>query len=334
MLWAGNFASVYRIHCPATDKTWALKCFTRDVGARQEHYRHIAAALDAARLSFTVPVYYLERGIQVNGQWFPAVKLEWVEGQTLNSFVEDSLEKPKLLRQLLDLWPKLAARLRAAGIAHADLQHGNILLVPLPDGKLAVKLIDYDGMYVPALAGSQSGELGHPNYRHPLRLLRGTYSADVDRFCHLVIYCAVDSLVVGKRDLWQRFNNKENLLFREQDFQCPERSELFRTLWETGDANARTLVGRLALACQEPLEAAPWLDQIVVEGRAKALTGAEHVAVASLMEAVGTAIAVGGTAATPADDLGVAPVDEAAPIETRPASARGPCPPLRRPCPG
>ncbi len=49
MLWSGNFASVYRIHCPATGKTWALKCFTREVSTRQERYRQIAACLKAAR---------------------------------------------------------------------------------------------------------------------------------------------------------------------------------------------------------------------------------------------------------------------------------------------
>jgi serine/threonine protein kinase len=157
ILWSGNFASVYRIHCAATGKTWALKCFTRELSGRQERYRHIAAALQSARLPFTVPFVYLERGIQIHGQWYPAVKMEWVEGQTLNRFVEESLEKPKMLRQLLDLWPKLAARLRDAGIAHADLQHGNVLLVPAPDGKLALKLIDYDGMYVSALAGTRLG---------------------------------------------------------------------------------------------------------------------------------------------------------------------------------
>src|SRR5208283_4002 len=74
MVWAGSFASVYRIDCPATGKSWALKCFTREMSARQERYRHIAAALDAARLPFTVPFVYLDRGVQVHGQWFPAVK--------------------------------------------------------------------------------------------------------------------------------------------------------------------------------------------------------------------------------------------------------------------
>ena len=285
VLWSGNFASVYRIHCPPTGTTWALKCFTREVTARQERYRHIAAALEAARLPFTVPFVYLERGIQVHGQWYPAVKMEWVEGQTLNRFVEESLEKPKMLRQLLDLWPKLAARLRDAGIAHADLQHGNVLLVPAADGKLALKLIDYDGMYVPALAGTRSGEAGHPNYQHPRRLSEGTYNVHVDRFSHLVIFSAVHCLLVGNRDLWQRFNNGENLLFREQDFQHPEQSKLFRTLSETNDPGVRALVGRLALACKQPLEEVPWLDRMVHGGQVKALTYVEQQAATWLMTA-------------------------------------------------
>jgi hypothetical protein len=71
-------------------------------------------------------------------------------------------------------------------MAHADLQHGNVLLVPTGNA-LALRLIDYDGMYVPALAGQRSGELGHPAYQHPQRLREGTYNAEVDRFSHLAI---------------------------------------------------------------------------------------------------------------------------------------------------
>ena len=40
----------------------------------------------------------------------------------------------------------------------------------------------------------------------------------VDRFSHLVIFAAAHCLLGGNRDLWRRFNNDENLLFREQGF--------------------------------------------------------------------------------------------------------------------
>ena len=250
LLWSGNFADVYKIHCPATGNTWALKCFTRQVPGLQDRYRQIAAHLEQARLPFTVDFQYLERGLRIAGRWHPALKMRWVEGLTLNQFVEEHLERPQNLQMLLDLWAKLAPRLREAGIAHADLQHGNVLLVPAGGGALALRLIDYDGMYVPALAGSRSGELGHPAYQHPQRLREGTYNAEVDRFPHLVIYTAIRCLIAGGSELWQQFNNGDNLLFREEDFRDPARSELFRLLWNTlpvGDA--RTLVGRLVLAC-------------------------------------------------------------------------------------
>ena len=266
MLWSGNFADVYKIHCPATCSTWALKCFTRQVRGLQERYRSIAAQLEQARLPFTVDFQYLEQGIRIGGKWFPALKMRWVEGLTLNQFVEEHLERPGNLQMLLDLWVKMAARLRDAGIAHADLQHGNVLLVPMDGGSLALRLIDYDGMYVSALADSRSGEVGHPAYQHPQRLHKGTFNAEVDRFSHLVIYTAIRCLMVGRGDLWRRFNNDDNLLFRDSDYRHPETSELFRALWRIGDADAEALVGRLVLACRQPLEETPLVQDIIAPG--------------------------------------------------------------------
>ena len=67
MVWAGNFAHVYKIHCPGSGNTWALKCFTREVRGLQNRYRQVAAHLEQARLSFTVDFQYLEQGIHVGG---------------------------------------------------------------------------------------------------------------------------------------------------------------------------------------------------------------------------------------------------------------------------
>ena len=322
MLWAGNFASVYRIHCPATGKTWALKCFNREDSARQERYQHIAAGLETARLPFTVPFVYLERGIQIHGQWYPAVKMEWVEGQTLNRFVEDSLEKPKMLRQLLDLWPKLAARLRDAEIAHADLQHGNVLLVPMPGGKLALRLIDYDGMYMHALAGTRSGEVGHPNYQHPQRQADGIYNVHVDRFSHLVIFSTVHCLLVGRRDLWKRFNDDENLLFAQKDFERPGASPVIRACWELQDPNARSLVGRLVLACRRPLSETPLLQQVLAKDKAIPLTPPERRQVETILadDHAGEVFPAATATATPTDS----PQDATAEVAEVAASAETP----------
>jgi formylglycine-generating enzyme required for sulfatase activity len=219
--------------------------------------------------------------------------MRWVEGLTLDKFVEEHLKQPRNLKMLLELWPKLAARLREAHVAHADLQHGNVLLVPQDHGALALRLVDYDGMYVPSLAGTRSGEVGHPAYQHPQRLREGTYNGDVDRFSHLAIYTSIRCLIGGHRELWQQFNNRENLLFRETDFAAPSQSPLFRTLWQSADQEVRSLVGRLALGCGQRLEEVPWLDDVVVKGQVQPLTREEESQVAQML-AVGKATAAPG----------------------------------------
>ena len=186
---------------------------------------------------------------------------------------------------LLDLWVKLSGRLRETGMAHADLQHGNVLLVPMGNGALGLRLIDYDGMYVPSLAGTNSHEVGHNAYQHPQRLRDGIYNAEVDRFSHLVIYSGIRCLIGGRTELWRRFNNGDNLLFRQSDFSRPAESEAFRTLWRHKDADARAPVGRLILACRQPLADVPWLDELVSDGQVRLLAGEEEKAVEEILAA-------------------------------------------------
>ncbi len=164
---SGNFADVYEFQ-DAHGRLWALKCFTRQVAGLRERYAAIDAHLRQANLPFTVSFRYLDEGIRVRKEWYPLLKMQWVEGFTLNEFLRDNLDKSAYLEALFLMWVRLCKRLREAKIAHGDLQHGNVLLVPGANAtKLELKLIDYDGMWTPALADSPSGEVGHANYQHP-----------------------------------------------------------------------------------------------------------------------------------------------------------------------
>ncbi|HYT90834.1 MAG TPA: hypothetical protein VEL76_19145, partial [Gemmataceae bacterium] len=269
---AGNFALVYQMN-GAANQSWAVKCFTREAPARRQRYQAISEHLNRAALPFTVDFRYLEQGIRIGGQWYPAVKMRWVEGLTLNALLREHVDRPQVLQRLAQMWLPLAQKLRTAGIAHADLQHGNVLLVPgQKAATLDLRLIDYDGMFVPALAEVPSGEVGHPGYQHPQRLRDGTCNAEIDRFAHLVIYTVLRCLLVGGRSLWERHDNNENLLFREQDFKEPASSKLFEELWRLGDADARALVGHLLLASVSPLERVPLLEELVDDGQVMPLT--------------------------------------------------------------
>lgn len=313
-IWSGGFADVYKIECPDTGNVWALKCFTREVADQRERYREISSYLDQVRLPFAVDFQYLESGIRIGNRWHPILKMRWVEGVTLNQFVEKYVDKPKNIDQLLTLWRKMARRLLTDQIAHADLQHGNVLLVPRGN-QLALRLIDYDGMHVPALAGRPSGELGHPAYQHPQRLREGTYSIEVDRFSHLAIYCALRCLRIGGRRLWDKFNNADNLLFRESDYRAPGNSRLFRAIWESPNADLRTLGGRLAMACLTPLAATPLLDEIVAPNsdRTVPLTVGEEKEIRALLLDRSSVVVDSGTAEQPSAPPAEEPKPESEP---------------------
>jgi hypothetical protein len=281
---SGGFADVYHLRQPATGDSWAVKCFTRSVAGRQERYHEISRHLPRARLPFAVEFVYLEEGIRVHGRWYPVVKMQWVEGLLLNQFVRDNLARPALLESLLSLWARMARRLREAEVAHGDLQHGNVLLVPgSKTTSLALKLIDYDGMFVPALEGRPAGEVGHPAYQHPQRLREGTTGPEVDRVPLLVVAAALRCLVVGGQPLWQRYDSGDNLLFREADLRAPAQSAVFRELWGLPDPLAHVLVGRLALACHDPIDQAPLLSELLVDDLPRALSADEWARAVALL---------------------------------------------------
>jgi hypothetical protein len=279
---SGNFADVYQIQ-GADGQSWAIKCFTRPVAGLRPRYQAISEHLRQTQRAFMVEFHYLDEGIRIHGQWYPLVKMRWVEGFRLNEFVREQLNKPVVLERLAQLWIRLGQELRDAGMAHGDLQHGNVLLVPgSKSSSLALKLIDYDGMFVPALADIPSGEVGHPNYQHPQRLREGGYDREMDRFAHLLIYTSLRCLRVGGEDLWQRYDSGENLLFREEDFRQPSKSGLLRELWDMKDREIRFLVGHLLLASRGPLLVTPSLDELVDESGVRPLSDSEETQIKAL----------------------------------------------------
>lgn len=269
---SGNFADVYAVAGAASNTKWAVKCFTREVHGLRERYSEISSYLQQVRLPFTVDFQYQEQGIRIAGRWYPILKMHWVEGFTLNLFVRDMLDKPAMLDALGQIWLRMARRLREAKIGHCDLQHGNILLVPgSTPSSLAVKLIDYDGMWVPGLANVPSGEFGHPAYQHPQRLREGAYKPEVDRFSLLVIYCALRALRIGGRQLWERYDTGDNLLFGQQDFEAPARSPLLAELLRMNHTEVRELAAKIVDAARMPLDQLPHLADLIAEEKPAAL---------------------------------------------------------------
>jgi len=298
-----------------------------------DRYARVAEALTRADLPFVVGFTFLADGIRVRGAWRPVVKMGWVEGFPLNQVVGENAARPAVLAALGRVWVKLSRRLRDADLAHADLQHGNVLLVPgSRPGAYGLKLVDYDGMYTPALADQPPGEAGHPNFQHPDRLATRAYSPDLDLFPGLVILTALKALEAGGSALWDRYDNGDNLLFSETDFREPAASPLMRELWQTGGPEVRALVGRLAVACRRPIADTPPLDRIAPDGGAAPLDADTARVAADLLDdrsapfAVPEAPALPNRVEPPAEWEVVPeppPEPPSRPAETWPAPPRG-----------
>jgi RIO-like serine/threonine protein kinase len=219
---SGNFAGVYRFKCGS--KYYAVKCFHRNVFDLHQRYAHLTQFTQVTSVSSMVTFEYQLKGIYIDENWFPIVKMDWVNGLCLDQFLRKNWSNRQAIDRLIEQFVKVIAELERVGVAHCDLQHGNVLV-----SNDRVLLVDYDGMFVPAMAGLESKELGHPNYQH-LDRRTAKFGPELDSFSAWIIYY---SLLFLKLDpsLWQKYGGGEDcLLFRKSDFENPEQSRLLKEI--------------------------------------------------------------------------------------------------------
>jgi hypothetical protein len=250
----GAFATVYRVNTGS--KAWAVRCFNREVKDQQHRYGAISDHLRHNPLPYMVEFSFLSAGMKVKGAPYPMLKMGWVFGDPLHVYIEKNINDTQRLQGLAKNWLAMSEALQKAGIAHGDLQHGNVLVVGS-----SLKLVDYDGMYVPSLNGSLSNETGQPNYQSPQRTALD-YGPYLDYFSEWVILVSILALSIDST-LWRNFRGgDECLLFRRRDFEAPDQSALFRALEHHRNSQLAALVSMfktflfLSPATVPPLDAA------------------------------------------------------------------------------
>ena len=109
--------------------------------------------------------------------------------------------------------------------------------------------------------------MGHANYQHPQRLREGTYSLEVDRFPLLLVATAMRALKADK-GLWAKYDNGDNMLFKESDLAAPARSELFQELASLPDPGLVLLAAQVRAALKGDLESAALLEDAMPDAKA------------------------------------------------------------------
>jgi hypothetical protein len=252
---SGAAASVFTIRT-STNQRWAVKCFTRFVDHQELRYQCISEALRPVKKPWRVEFDFLPEGVLCQGRWYPALKMEWVEAVGLIPFIEQHLWEPNSVADLAVKFARMVEDLADLRIAHGDLQHDN-LLVTLAD---ELKLIDYDGMYVPSLAKIGACENGHPNYQSPARTLN-TWGPYIDNFSAWVIYASLVAVSI-EPSLWTLLRNQgeEALLFKQNDFGNQAASRAFQVLSQSKVPDLQALSAGIKALWTPDLRSIPPLD--------------------------------------------------------------------------
>ena len=215
---SGNFAVVFKMKEESSGKLYAVKCFLKEQEGRDMAYQQITDELEYVSSNYLCSIKYFQKELFVDSTVssdteFPVLRMEWVEGVTLDKYVHQHISDKYALQLITYKFCQMAAWLMSQPFAHGDLKPDNILVTE--DGALV--LVDYDGMYVPAMQGQKARELGSPDYRHPLRT-EDCFNEHIDDFSLALIGMSLKAIALDT-SLLQNNARSDSLLFSESDFQ-------------------------------------------------------------------------------------------------------------------
>ena len=247
---SGNFAVVFKMKDERNGKFYALKCFIKDQEGRAEAYKQIADELEFVSSEFIIPIMFFEKELFVDTSnsdetEFPVLLMDWVEGVTLDKYVRMHLQDQYSLQLISYQFCRLAAWLMAQPFAHGDLKPDNILVKD--DGSLV--LVDYDGMFVPAMKGQRAREVGSPDHQHPARSI-DDFNESIDDFSLATI--AMQLYAIALRPDLLTTTAGDTLLLCEKDYRNLEKSEIMTKLFSlVGDIEYEKLLAIFLLAHSE-----------------------------------------------------------------------------------
>ena len=243
---SGAFAVVFKMKDEQTGKCYALKCFTEEQESRAEAYRKIADVLEFLDSSYITSVKYLEKEIFVDSSCeedeFPVLLMDWIDGETMESYIAENYQDNYAMAMLCYRFCKMAAWLRSQPFAHGDIKPDNIMV--RPDGSLT--LVDYDGMFVPAMKGQKSPTIGTKDFSHPLRTV-DDFDETIDDFALASIALSLKAISL-KPSLLDEYGAADRLLFSVNDYNKLCKINLWKKLSKIKNMEIKKLQTCLRLA--------------------------------------------------------------------------------------
>ena len=244
---SGAFAVVFKMKDEQTGKCYALKCFTEEQEGRAEAYRQIAEELEFVDSPYITSVKYMEKELFVDSNCeddeFPVLLMDWIEGETMETYIADHYMDNYAMSMLCYRFCKMAAWLRSQPFAHGDIKPDNIMV--RPDGTLT--LVDYDGMFVPAMKGQKSPTIGTKDFSHPLRTI-DDFDETIDDFALASMALSLKAISLNP-SLLNEYGASDRLLFSAADYLDLSKSKTMTALQDLlSDEEIKTLMSMFLLA--------------------------------------------------------------------------------------
>jgi hypothetical protein len=253
LVMSGGFALTYAV--TTARRKYAVRCFHREIPAIQQKYSAISKKLQTLTNGYFVDFAFQQSGINVRRQVFPIVRMDWVEGDTLGVWLDKHFDDAKALAKVRADFTVIARFLAQKGIAHGDIQNGNVMVA---NGE--IKLIDYDGMFVPGMRAGHGSETGHRHFQHPQRRT-SNFGPEMDRFSFIALDLSL-AAVIEDKSLYKKFREGgETIIFKANDFANPQGSEIFQRLLAMAKLKGQAC--KFAAICEAPLAAVPTLDDFL-----------------------------------------------------------------------
>ena len=169
--------------------------------------------------------------------------MDWIEGETMETYIADHYMDNYAMSMLCYRFCKMAAWLRSQPFAHGDIKPDNIMV--RSDGTLT--LVDYDGMFVPAMKGQKSPTIGTKDFSHPLRTI-DDFDETIDDFALASMALSLKAISLNP-SLLDEYGASDRLLFSAADYLDLSKSKTMTALQGLlADEETKTLLSMFLLA--------------------------------------------------------------------------------------
>ena len=260
VFYSGGFCQSYPLSKAGTSGRKCLRLWVNDGSIRSnlQHVKGISKYFAEHWVEYVANYEFYDSALRLkDGTILPGVVMDWVEGETLMSYVKTNYKQASKILNVAKEFLTMERYLDKNGLAHGDLSGDNIIV----DRSGSLILIDYDSFYVSNITqGVVQSTAGIACYQHPGRANNRFLTPTMDNFSQLVIYCSL--LAIARHPSLFNPDTDKGLLFQIEDMASTKTyisSSVYSKLQALGDDEINHYLNAIKAALAGPFNSVPSL---------------------------------------------------------------------------